>query len=71
METVLCNCCGKKIIVLDGIVREGVVSWNPMWDYFSERDGEVHHLDICEDCYNSWIKQFRIAIEIEDTIELL
>ena len=31
-----------------GIVREGVLSINHAWDFFSEKDGEVHHMDICE-----------------------
>ena len=71
LETVICNCCGKKLVVKDGSVREGMVSWNPVWDFFSERDGEVHHMDICEECYNNWIAQFCISVDIEETIELI
>ena len=37
LETVVCNCCGKKLIVKDGIVREGVMTVNHSWDYFSEK----------------------------------
>ena len=39
LEAVVCNCCGKKLIVVDGIVREGVLSINHAWDFFSERMG--------------------------------
>ena len=47
LETVICNCCGKKMVVENGILREGAISIDHMWDYFSEKDGEVHHFDLC------------------------
>lgn len=52
LETVICNMCGKKIVVKDGIVREGAAAFDHAWDYFSEKDGEVHHFDLCESCYD-------------------
>ena len=39
LETVICNMCGKKIVVKDGIVREGAAAFDHAWDYFSEKDG--------------------------------
>ena len=48
LETVICNCCGKKLIVDKGILREGCISVNHQWDYFSEKDGEIHRFDLCE-----------------------
>ena len=36
LETVICNMCGKKIAVKDGIVREGAAAFDHAWDYFSE-----------------------------------
>lgn len=45
LETVVCNMCGKKIVVKEGIVREGAAMIDYAWDYFSEKDGEVHHFD--------------------------
>lgn len=39
LEAVVCNCCGKKLIVVDGIVREGVLSINHAWDFFRKRMG--------------------------------
>lgn len=71
LDRVVCNCCGKKLVVKDGTVREGVVSINHTWDFFSEKDGEVHHIDICEDCYDDWINQFKVSVEVEEQIELL
>lgn len=71
LETVVCNCCGKKLVVLNGIVREGVVSIDHAWDFFSEKDGEVHHMDLCEDCYDELVSQFRIPVDVEEQIEMV
>ncbi len=54
-----------------GILREGGFSVNYPWDYFSEKDGEVHHWDLCEACYDRLIRQFRIAPEIEEAVEFI
>ena len=40
LETVICNGCGKKLVVERGILREGGFSVNYPWEYFSEKDGE-------------------------------
>jgi hypothetical protein len=71
LETVVCNCCGKKIIVSEGVAREGVISVNHSWDFFSEKDGEIHHFDLCEDCYDTMIQEFKIPVEVEEQLEYL
>ena len=38
LEAVLCNCCGKKLVVEHGIIREGSIGIDHAWDYFSEKD---------------------------------
>ena len=68
LEAVLCNCCGKKLVVEHGIIREGSIGIDHAWDYFSEKDGQVHHF---EDCYDEWITGFRLPVETEEQIELL
>ncbi len=55
LETVVCNCCGKKIIVSEGVAREGV----------------IHHFDLCEDCYDAMIQEFKIPVEVEEQLEYL
>ena len=40
------------------------------WDYFSEKDGEIHHFDLCESCYDDLLSQFRIEADIEEQTEL-
>ena len=62
LETVICNCCGKKMIVKNGILREGAIHIDHAWDYFSEKDGEIHH---------EIISGFRIAVEKEPAVEMI
>ena len=71
LEAVVCKRCGKKIVVKEGIVREGLIMIDHAWDYFSEKDGEVHHFDLCEDCYDEWISQFKIPVDVEEQTELM
>ena len=71
LETVICNMCGKKIVVKDGIVREGAAAFDHAWDYFSEKDGEVHHFDLCESCYDELVGGFRIPVDVVEETELL
>lgn len=71
IKTVVCNSCGKKIVVEGGIVREGMIAVDHTWDFFSEKDGEVHRMDLCENCYDDIISQFIIAVDIEEQVELL
>ena len=67
----VCNKCGRQLKVADGCLREGCVSVNAPFGYFSRRDGQIHRFDLCEDCYDSLIAQFAIPVEEEDAAELL
>ncbi|RGO25556.1 hypothetical protein DXB23_06645 [Dorea sp. OM02-2LB] len=65
LKKMVCNCCGKELMVKGGIVREGVFSAEYSWGYFSEKDGETHSFDLCEECYDKWIGGFKIPVEIQ------
>lgn len=71
LETVICNCCGKKLIVEGGILREGAIAVDHAWDFFSEKDGEVHHWDLCEACYDHLLDTFRIGADVEEQVEFV
>ena len=71
LEAIMCNCCGKKLVVQQGIIREGCISIDHAWDYFSEKDGQVHHFDLCEECYDEMISGFKLPVETEEQLELL
>lgn len=66
-----CNLCGKEIEVKNGIVREGVMSVDLEWGYFSDKDGQIDSFDLCEECYNKLISQFVIPIDKKKQIELI
>lgn len=71
IDKMRCNICGKEIKVENGIIQEGVLSADKIWGYFSEKDGQVHSFDICENCYDEWVKTFKIPVEIEQAKELI
>jgi len=66
-----CNCCGKALKVENGILKEDAFEATKEWGYFSERDLEVHHFNLCEDCYNNLISSFKIPVEIRSKTEAL
>ena len=69
--SIFCNMCGKEIKMENDRAREGVLSVEKLWGYFSEKDGEVHSFDLCEACYDRLIAQFQIPITIRKQTELL
>lgn len=71
IERVVCNKCGKKLKIKDGIIQEGVFHAEIPWGYFSHKDGERHVLDLCEDCYDKWIKTFAVKVTSIDETEML
>ena len=71
LEQVTCNQCGRKLQVRDGIVREGCFSIHYKFDYFSNKDGYIYNIDLCEECFDKWTKQFSIPAQIEETKEFL
>ena len=60
VKDVFCNKCGKEI------VNAGVFRVAHRWGYFSNKDNEVHHFDLCEECYDEMIATFQIPVEIEN-----
>ena len=71
LESMICNCCGKKLNVENGIVREGVIMVDHAWDFFSEKDGDVHHWDMCEACYDQMTSQFLLPPDVEEQVEFI
>jgi len=66
-----CNCCGRALKVENGILKEDAFEATKEWGYFSERDLEVHHFNLCEDCYNKLISEFKIPVEIRNKTEAM
>ena len=71
LTEVRCNCCGRKMMTRNGIVEEGCVCLNVPFGFFSEKDGQIHHFDLCEACYDRMIADFQIPVEMEEATELI
>ncbi len=69
--TILCNKCKKEIKVENGIIKEGIFGAEHLFGYFSEKDGETHSFDLCEECYDKIVSDFKIPPEITEVKELL
>lgn len=63
VEKMICNKCGKEVLVKNGVPQADMLSVEKRWGYFSEKDNEVHEFDLCEECYDKWIQTFLIPVE--------
>lgn len=71
LVAVYCNKCGKELKVTNNGVEEGVCSVTTQWGYFSNKDGEIHKFDLCEDCYDEFVKSFQIPAKVVEVNELI
>lgn len=70
-NAIYCNMCGKKIEQKQGIPMEDFVSVKKTWGYFSKKDGVVQECDLCEDCFDEIVRQFRIPAAQSELKEML
>lgn len=68
---ICCNSCGKVLKIENGILKEDAFEATKEWGYFSSRDTEVHHFNLCEECYDRIISEFIIPIEVRKKLEVL
>ena len=71
LTNLVCNQCGKELLVEEGILKEGCFSIEYAFDYFSNKDGYIYSFDLCEDCFDKLIKGFKEPVEITETKEFL
>ena len=71
LAEVYCNCCGKKMKVENGFLREGSFHVEYNFGYFSNKDGMTHRLDLCENCYDRFAKELAIPVTKTENSELL
>lgn len=69
-EQIKCNCCGQPIKKLDGRNYEDYLHIEKMWGYFSSKDLTRDSFNICETCYDKWIKTFAIPVNEAPVIEV-
>ena len=70
-EFVVCNCCGRKFFVQPDKNEMEIVHVEKEWGYFSRKDTTRHIFDLCEECYDKWILEFKIPVEEKESWELL
>lgn len=68
---VVCNKCGRLLKVEGGYLKEGCFSADVAFGYFSRKDGTVHSFDLCEDCYDEMVSQFKVPVEEKEETELI
>lgn len=71
LEKVQCNLCKKELKLEDGIVKEGCYHADYAWGYFSRKDGVQHQFDICEECYDRFVKGFSVPVTETENTELI
>ena len=62
IDKIICNRCGRSIPVIQGVPREDVLEVSKRWGYFSEKDNRLDEFDLCEQCYDEIISEFKIKI---------
>ena len=68
ISKIICNQCGREISVINGRPEKEVLCVEHTWGYFSEKDGENHRFDLCEECYACYdelTRNFKIKMEEE------
>ena len=60
VEDVQCNSCGREVEKNKIGYFQDHVTLSKTWGYHSPYDGEAHDIDLCVDCYKSWISHFEI-----------
>ena len=71
LDKVICNQCGKELLVEDGILKEGCFGIDYSFDYFSNKDGYIYSFDLCEECFDKWVEGFQKPAQITETKEFL
>lgn len=68
---VICNCCGKKILVEQTEGMQEFLHIEKEWGYFSKKDGKRQKFDLCESCFDKWTANFLIPMEECEVTEFL
>lgn len=67
----VCNCCGKKLLVENGLLKEECVHITHDFGFFGKKDGTSHAFDLCEECYEKLIAGFVVPVETCEQEELI
>jgi len=71
LTKVVCNACGKNLLVENGILKEECIHVDHDFGFFGSKDGESDSFDLCEVCYEKLIAGFAVPVERRERKELL
>ena len=66
-----CNMCGKKIEQKQDMPMEDFASVKKAWGYSSKKDGTVQEFDLCEACWDAFLRRFQIPVTETELKEML
>ena len=62
LDKVICNMCGE--VIINGNTyrseRQDYLAIRKCWGYHSNKDGEKHRIDLCENCYDKLVESLKI-----------
>ncbi|MCD8241314.1 MAG: hypothetical protein LUD73_02630, partial [Lachnospiraceae bacterium] len=64
LNKIVCNRCGRKLKLENGVPHEGVFHGEVLWGYFSEKEGERDSGVLCEDCYGMIVEGFALPVRL-------
>ena len=68
---VVCNACGKELLVENGILKDECIHVDHDFGFFGAKDGESEKFDLCEACYERLTADFQIPVERQERKELI
>lgn len=68
---VVCNCCGKELLVENGFLKEECIHVEHEFGFFGKKDGISEKFDLCEECYRRIAGEFQIPAQEWERKELL
>ncbi len=71
LTKVVCNACGKNLLVENGILKEECIHVDHDFGFFGEKDGESDSFDLCEACCEKMIAGFSVPVDRRERKELL
>lgn len=71
LTKVVCNACGKNLLVENGILKEECIHVDHDFGFFGEKDGESDSFDLCEVCYEKLIAGFSVPVDRRERKVLL
>lgn len=71
LARVVCNQCGRSLEVKNGVPTIDWFAADKEWGFFSDKDGQIHSFDLCEECYNQLVSGLKIAPFVREQTELV